>query len=350
MVDPPPWPDRPDQAQDFDLFWLVRKLPPQPYPDQDYDYGSDSRFGPPGTHWVFPWSSLIDRQTLPGTTKATELAIERLLKKLAVDLPPTGSASWQTPFPLAPPAEPVGAPMRWIHATINAKLGDNETLTHTLNFRTAPAPDVDQDVAAIQTFANQLRDHWTTFMNSATAPEVPAKTVLGTHLVYQDVTAAYLEQTAPATIGTETVKGRPRKTFTYPRPAYLVPTQYAPFAAGVAGASTDAPLPFEVAAVLSLGTGLRGPRNRGRIYLGGLTSLIMGANGNFGAAGIGTLQRAFGQFVHNMNTDTGARLHVVSRAYATSVGVNSVTAGIVPDSQRRRRRSRLENYPPVTLT
>lgn len=240
--------------------------------------------------------------------------------------------------------------MRWIHATVNAKLGDNETLTHTLNFRTAPAPDVDQDQAAIQTFADQLRDHWAAFINSATAPEVPVKTLLGTHLVYQDVTAAYLEQTAPAVIGTETVKGRPRKTFTYPRPAYLVPTQYSTFAPGVAGTSTDQPLPFEVACCVSLNTGLRGPRNRGRLYLGGLTSLIMGGNGNFGGAAVGTINRAFATFVHNMNTDTGARLHVVSRAYATSVGVNGVQVGIVPDSQRRRRRSRLENFAAPVLT
>lgn len=347
---PPPWPDRPDSAQDFDAFWLVRKLPPQPFPDQDYDYGSDPRFGPPGTHWIFSFTSLVDRKTVIGTSKATELGIERVLRKLAVDLPPTGSMGWTTPLPNAPVADPVGAPMRWIHATVNAKLGDNETLTHTLNFRTAPAPDVDQDQAAIQTFADQLRDHWAAFINSATAPEVPVKTLLGTHLVYQDVTAAYLEQTAPAVIGTETVKGRPRKTFTYPRPAYLVPTQYSTFAPGVAGTSTDQPLPFEVACCVSLNTGLRGPRNRGRLYLGGLTSLIMGGNGNFGGAAVGTINRAFATFVHNMNTDTGARLHVVSRAYATSVGVNGVQVGIVPDSQRRRRRSRLENFAAPVLT
>lgn len=351
-MNPPAWPERPDIAQDFDEFWLVRRLPPQPFPD-DYDYGSDrARYGPPGTVWVFPWSSLIDRQTALGTTKATELAIERLLRKLSVDLPPTGSASWTTPLPLAPPADPVGAPMRWIHAVINAKYGDNETISHTLNFRTSPAPDVDQDAAALTTFGGQIRDAWTAFMKTANGTGSAAGAFISGQVQYQEVTVAYLEQTQPATITTHTSRktGHPVKDFTYPRPTYLVPTQYVPFTPAVGGTAAGTPLPFEVACCVSLGTGLRGPRNRGRLYLGGLTVDAMGGAGQFAASPTASFQAGIARFIHDINTSSGNRLHVVSRAYATSVGVNSVRVGLVPDSQRRRRRSRLESYPAPATT
>lgn len=347
MVDPPPWPDRPPGAQNFDQFWLVNSLPPQPFPAEDYDYGSDPRFGPAGTRWRFPTERLIDRQTVVGTSAATKSAIEKLIQKLAIKLPPIGSMGWVTPLALAPPADPVGEPMRWLHATILATLGGNESVAHTLNFRTAPTPDVDQDPAAVQTFANQIRDNWVIFL-AAVAGANTVQRYMSPDLVYKEVRVAYLEQTAGAGITTHVSRktGRPVKDFAMPRPNYIVPTQFATFGATQAvGNSDGATLPYEVACCLSLKTAFRGPRNRGRFYLGGLTQTIMGANGNFQPTAVAGLAAAFDEkFLQPLNQTTGNDAHIVSRAYATSTPITGVSAGVVPDSQRRRRRTRLEAY------
>lgn len=234
--------------------------------------------------------------------------------------------------------------MRWIHVTIVGNLGATEQVAHTLNFRTNPA-DVDQDAAALTTFAGQVRDHFVAFLNTAPAQaNIPVIKWLSPDLVYKEVRAAYLEQTVPASVTTEQGKRGPRKVFHYPRPAYLVPTQYAQFAGnGVAGQGTDPALPYEVAMAITHTTGLRGPRNRGRVFLGGLTSGLIAPGGMFQAQWVEAIGNAWGvRMVNGLNTDTGNRLHVVSRAYASSVGVNGVSVGHVPDSQRRRRRSQLE--------
>jgi hypothetical protein len=92
-----------------------------------------------------------------------------------------------------------------------------------------------------------------------------------------------------------------------------------------------------VALALTLTTGQRGARNRGRVYLGPLGQGVMGSNGLFDTA-VQQVANKFGRlFVNALNAGTGNRLHVVSRSYGTSVGVNGVSVGLVPDSQRRRR-------------
>lgn len=241
--------------------------------------------------------------------------------------------------------------MRWIHATIVGAIGADEAVAHTLNFRTAPAPDVDQSPAQLLTFAGQIRDAWVTFLTGNTGSGTVASRLPNT-LVYKEVRAAYLEQTAPATISTHLSRktGHQVKDFAYPKPDYIVPTQYAAFAGGTAVGAGTTPLPYEVALCLSLATGLRGPRNRGRFYLGPLDQTMMSTAGQFDATKVAATRDAFAAFIHTLNLNTGNRLHVVSRAYATSVGVSGVTAGAVPDSQRRRRRSRPEAYPAVVAT
>jgi hypothetical protein len=345
-VSPPAWPERPDNAQDFDEFWLVKGLPPQPFPDDSYDYGSDPRFGPAGTRWSFPTERLIDRESVTGTSALTKAAIERLVKKLAIKLPPVGSMGWVTPLPEAPAADPVGEPMRWIHATIIGAIGTDEQVAHTLNFRTKPAPDVDQSPANLLTFGAQIRDAWVEFLGHQVTQGKPISSELASSLTYTEVRTAYVEQTQPATISTHQSRktGRPVKDFAYPHAAYIVPTQYTPFADGVKGTGIEPLLPYEVACAISLGTGLRGPRNRGRLYLGPFSSSMMqaGGNGNFEPGKCAAIRDAFAAFVTRLNTNTGNQLHIVSRAYATSVPVTTVKVGVVPDSQRRRRRSRPE--------
>lgn len=333
---------------------MVKDLPPSPWPDPTYDYGRNLQFGPPGTMWIFDYGDVVDRLTMPGISLLAEQLMARWLTEQCKDTPPKGPAEWTVPNPGTPvPDIERWTGMRWLHVTINGKLGTDETLSHTMNFRTSPAADVDQDQAAVQLFANQVRDTWTDWFKNYSAPGGgPMAALLGNHLAYEDVTAAYLEQTAPARVETAPSKktGHPVKEFIYPRPTYLVPTQYAPFDNTVRGTSTSGKLPYEVACCVSLKTGVRGPRNRGRLYLGGLVQENLGPDGAFAGGFPGLVATLTGELVHRLNTGTGARLHVVSRAYATSIGINGVQVGFVPDSQRRRRRSLKENAGAVIPT
>lgn len=350
----PPWPEHPILAAPAGDAWYVKGFPPAPYPFQVNPPFDHAKFGPAGTRWVWTGGDVLDAIThVPETQLFLRIAMQDLYNKLCLDKPSTQLFAWQVPADDGAPNDPLEYGMRWIHATINAKLGDVETITHTMNFRTAPTADADQDQAAISTFAGQLRDIWATWMAAeiGTTGKTPAS-FLSTSVQYQDVTAAYLEQTAGATLGT-----RPShksaglvRTFAYPRPTYLVDTQYAPFTPAVGGTNNQPQLPNEVACCVSMQTGLRGPRNRGRLYLGGLTADLMASGGVFDATKVGQISTAMADLVHRINTGTGARLHVVSRAYATSVGINGVSVGQVPDSQRRRRRSQLENYGTVVST
>lgn len=317
--------------------WTVPHAPPGGFPFVDFPL-SRALYGPPGTAWVFTEADLLAGLVgLPGGVG--RYALNRALRKFGVVFGSGPILGWRTPEDFTPQQE---VTMRWTHVTIIGTVGTTEQVAHTFNFRTHPVADVDQDPAAIQTFAGQVRDAWVSFINNAAGNPNP-RAYLASSLAYTEVRAAYLEQTAPASITTEPGKTGPRKVFHYPRPTYLVPTQYALFTPGSAtGGGTTSDLPWEVAAGVTLTSGFRGARNRGRVFLGPLSQSAMAAGGLL-SNGWNDIATQFGtRFVNALNTTTGQRLHVVSRAYATSVGVNGVSIGHVPDSQRRRRRSQPE--------
>lgn len=314
--------------------WSVSAVPPGPFPFITPPYPR-SLYGPPGTFWTFDEAALAAHYTnLPPGVTVT--AVNLALRSLGVTVGAGSLLFWRTPEFVT---EPTGVPMRWIHAEIIGKIGTVEQVAHTLSFRTNPA-DVDQDPAAIDTFLAQIGAAWTSFIHDTSVVNVSE--MLSGDLTYTEVRGAYLEQHGPATVTMVPGKTRQKKHFTYPRPDYLVPTQYWQFPQGAVKGTGGTQLPWEVACVLSLQTGLRGPRNRGRFYLGPLAPAAMSTDGMFSPA-MQQVGRMFGEkFVSAINTTSGNRLHVVSRAYNTSVGVNGVAVGLVPDSQRRRRRSQQE--------
>lgn len=324
----------------------MRQLPPEPWPELPDGPIDHQAYGPEGTEWLFSVQSYLNRLTTGGFSQGFQGALKALTDEAkAVAVP--GATTWGWRTPASAPNLDIGVrKMRWIHAEIIGKMG-SEQVAHTLNFRTNPA-DVQQDAAAIATFAGQIRDEWVTFL-AAGVNGNPMKKYLSADLAYTEVRAAYLEQTTAATVTThKSLKtGRDVKDFHYPRPAVLVPTQFANFTVGNTGSDTPTTrLPWEVAMCLSLTTGLRGSRNNGRFYLGPLDGAVMNAapGGLFTpltAQGIGT---AFAAFLRRLNTNTGNRVHVLSKSYATSVGVTGVRVGIVPDAQRRRRKSEAETY------
>lgn len=220
--------------------------------------------------------------------------------------------------------------MRFCRTVITGDIGLDEHVAHVFQWRTSGQPDQDQSVAQITTFASEVRDAWVDFLGANPGGSGAIATYLSPELSYLDVRASYLEQTAGNT-----------------KPRYLVPTQYVPFVRNGTnnGASSSRSLPYEVAMCLSLNTNERGARNRGRSYLGPLASNVMGTVGQFDPAIALHIATAFGQsFVAKLNLDSAFDLHVVSHKFATSIPVQGVRVGSTPDSQRRRRRGRAEQY------
>jgi hypothetical protein len=230
---------------------------------------------------------------------------------------------------------------RYLRVTVAGKIGTVEEVAHVLNFRPLTNPDGDMTPAQIQSFADKVRDQWATFVNGGGPPTVTS--LLSSSLTYTEVRASYLEQGAAATVTTVPGRKGPRKVFHYPKAVYLQPTVYSQFATNaVRGSGSSGSMPWEVACALTLGTGLRGPRNRGRLYLGPLDQSCMGSQGLF-SGNVDALAPAFANnFIKPLQVSSGQQLMVVSRAYATALAVTQVSVGHVPDSQRRRRRKQPE--------
>jgi hypothetical protein len=145
--------------------------------------------------------------------------------------------------------------------------------------------------------------------------------------------------------------------------ATIVPTEVAAIAtpcAGTVSASAAVQLPLEVALCLTLGTTGRGRSKRGRIYFGGLTSYaLMGdaghGDGLYQTSYVRGLAASYGQYwVDHIHTATDYDMVIAStRAHEgnkssndwsapSALGVSNIKVGVVPDSQRRRRKAQLE--------
>jgi len=326
VADPPPWPERPENAQDFDTFWLVRGLPPEPFPLEDYPYWEEPAvFGPPGTRWVYPISELIDREAAPGTASAVKAAAGRLLALLKTKSPPAGSAGWEVPgtapaVPQTPQEAPV--PMLWIRTQIVAALSTDEEVVHVHNWRHSTQENAPLDATTVKIVGNAVRNGFAQFLSTQGAK-------FPTALQYKEVRASALTQVNPGE-----------------DPEWPLPTQVSPFAANTGGTASDITLPYEVACCLTLNTNTRGTsRFRGRTYLGPFSAGMMGSNGNFDPTKVNALATAFGtDVIASVEASTDYELHVISQKYGTSAKVTGVKVGQVPDSQRRRRRDRVENY------
>jgi hypothetical protein len=345
VVSPPPWPERPSYAQDFDEFWLCAyHVPPDPWPDNPPTAEEFAAlYGPVGTIWTYSAQQLLNRLTVTGAGQAATSLANRLLSRLkGLKLPPFHTLSWRNEGFAALYNEEFR--MRWIHCTVHGKLGSNEEVAHTFNLRTQPAPDVDQTPANMATLAGQIRDKWQAFLTTALPGGLPAvQNYLSGNLVYDEVRCAYLEQTV-AGINPKGVKD-PAK-----RPNWIVKTQYAPFnqATAKGTGSTSADLPWEVAMCLSLNTNVRGRSFRGRSYLGPLSNGVMDPNGLFRAQIANGIAGAFGSvFLAGVNSTAGAQFQVISRTHLTGAPIQGLRVGVVPDSQRGRRRSQLEVFSQV---
>lgn len=318
--------------------WSVPHEPPGQFPFIDPPFPR-ALYGPPGTAWVFSEADMLaGLVNLPGGV--ARWALNRALRKLGVTVGAGSLLFWRTP---EESIQPIGPDMafRWLRTTIVGTIGTTEGVAHVLNWRPATAPDGDLSVAQVQAHGDKIRDQWATFINGGAVRAT--KTILSPNLVYKEVRTAYMEQATAATVTTHTGKRGPVKDFHYPRPTYIVPTQYSTFAGGAAvGAAPGNDLPWEVALCLSLSTGQRGPRNRGRLYLGPLSVGPLTTNGIFDTSVDDIANNFANLFLKPANTATATKLMVVSRAYATALPITGVSVGHVPDSQRRRRKKQPE--------
>jgi hypothetical protein len=113
--------------------------------------------------------------------------------------------------------------------------------------------------------------------------------------------------------------------------------------------------PLEDTICVSLRTGLRGPRHRGRLYLppqgynlDNTTGMLSSSSQNAYLAGVHT-------FFNNLNNwpgidPAGAPATCVASSFGENTLITSVAVGSVPDTQRRRRRSLVETYVTATVT
>ena len=112
-----------------------------------------------------------------------------------------------------------------------------------------------------------------------------------------------------------------------------------------AGASTAGQLnPPQVALVMSLGTGLRGGRNRGRVYLP-LPALVFDASFALTEPGRGNAESTFVTFLQTINAQyPGQKGVIVASSKAVNTKVTTVRCGKILDTIRSRRTKLKELY------
>lgn len=112
--------------------------------------------------------------------------------------------------------------------------------------------------------------------------------------------------------------------------------------------SAQVPLfPFQVSLCMSLQTGQRGPRKRGRVYLP-TPMVTLEPDGQFQAGQATAIRDRFATFLNNLNNHTGPDANAPEVVIASSKGLNTVVNGVrvgrVLDTMRSRRRSLPEDY------
>lgn len=225
--------------------------------------------------------------------------------------------------------------------TVHAALGPVEDLSHVFHLRPKSGVTQDTTAAGCAGLAARVGAAWTNWWNDTTvwySQSVATKSLFASELSYDKIQVSYL---------------------TYPgggvKPTVNTPTVTWNFSTPLAGtaSTSELSLPLEVACCVTLLTDQTGRRTRGRFYLGGLSANAwMQAEttaANFGLFNSNTpnaVAKRFGLLViDGIHTDASAQaeFNVVSREGGSARGVGGVKVGVVPDSQRRRRRHQNEN-------
>ena len=334
---------------------LQNGLPPYPWPQQpsagywqNCEPGGDTCLGAPGTPWVFKVSELRNRLLALGVgSSGLETALGVLDKANQYLRRFGGSCSGELdPNDPDPPvlylAPDLGAPsvaVSVFRVSVHAALGSVEELQHVLHLRQKSGVTADTSTAGCNALAARVGAAWSTYWTATTGPAGSATSeYFHNQLSYDKILVSYVE---------------------YPggnaKPNVITPTTQWNFSTPLAGTAADQmkwALPNEVALCLTLLTDQPGRRTRGRVYLGGLSMGIIAQDqsaagaGLFHATKVHDIAERFGtHIIDGIHNDSAAEaeVNIVSRAGGSSRGVGGIRVGVVPDSQRRRRRNQNEN-------
>lgn len=228
--------------------------------------------------------------------------------------------------------------MKWLTTQIHASLGGVEELVHVINWRHDGAgngadPAVGSDTASLQAFGDRVRDEWTAaFLGGGTGGGTArGQGVFGRDLLYDLVKTSLVSLDNAG--GSTAQQGA---------------TAVSPITSTV---TNENPLPYEVAACATLRTVGRqtgghshGRENRGRLYFGGLSTICLASTGGtFGTDKVNLLAANLGAFYDAVHTATDHHAAVISQAHLLSHPITMIQMGLVPDSQRRRRKSQDES-------
>lgn len=217
--------------------------------------------------------------------------------------------------------------------TIHAKVNEIEESVNILHYLPAEGDTVSD--ASVQAVADLARDSWVDFLASASmvsGSSYATNKFFSPDVVWDEVRCAGITLAPPA------------------KPHYDVLTKYSSFDGTANVGHGEGTLPYEVACCLSYVTAKRGPRYRGRSYLGPLGTDSMASNGLLNQNKAVAVGLAFGNtMIQAMAADATnpVQLVIASGKFGTSELVTGVRVGQVPDSQRRRRRSQPEAFMPA---
>lgn len=303
-------------------FWAQLHGEPQFYFDPK-NPPTVEQVGPPGSLWSFTSYDLTNAQY--GTEDEDWLRLARRRIVIVGD-----GFIWPVP-------DVWEAEVDWIRATIVADMPGAESMEHTVNIVAPNGGEVPGDTDELTDAANAVRDAWADFVT--TAVDGQGRNLRGylSGVAYQHVRVQRLHQTVAYVNGADN-KGKVTQ---------IGPTVLSgPF--DNLTAMDDVMLPHEVACALTLRTRAaqsggvsHGRRNRGRLYLGGLSTrwLQGGSSGLFRADVCEQVAQNFGeQFIAPLFAG-GLQVTIISKVGLIGHQVTSVSAGVVPDAQRRRRRS-----------
>jgi len=136
--------------------------------------------------------------------------------------------------------------------------------------------------------------------------------------------------------------------------SYAGPSAIYQFTAPLVGTAAGSALPPEVALAVTLRAPIIGRRGRGRIYLPGLGTTVLAADGTTNPATASAVKNAMVTLVTNLQDmpgteDYGPIVCVTSAGQATAVRPSEVRVGSHLDAQRRRQHQATETYSSAAL-
>jgi hypothetical protein len=206
--------------------------------------------------------------------------------------------------------------MRWLQTTHRGLLF-GEAFQHKLDWG-KPGDDPTTSEGDALTLADLLAGQWSTIMATSLL------TAFSPDVVYTEVGVVELNQSDPGGDVTES----------YGTQWSMYPTGSRP-----TGGSATTSLPYEVACAVSTQTDHRGPSGKGRFYLPPFSKDAITNHGLYNMGVVSPVIVAIGNFIDSIKGSEDLVPIVVSRKHRILNEIKSINVGIVPDSQRRRRRS-----------